>query len=126
MQKAIDLAGIDKTEVDYINAHGTATHNNDLSEGLSIMKVFGDRIPAVSSTKPFTGHTLAAAGAVEAVFSVLSLQHGLIYPNLNFSNQMKELNFSPVVQLLQTNVRYVLSNSFGFGGNNSSIIFSGD
>ncbi len=126
MQKAIDLAGIEKSEVDYINAHGTATHNNDLSEGLSIMKVFGDEIPAVSSTKPFTGHTLAAAGAVEAVFSVLSLQKGLIYPNLNFSNQMKELSFSPVVKLLQTNVKYVLSNSFGFGGNNSSIIYSGD
>ena len=124
MQKALDSAKIEAQEVDYINAHGTATNNNDLSEGLSIMKVFGENIPAVSSTKPFTGHTLAAAGAVEAVFSALSLKNGIIYPNLNFATQMQELSFSPNTKLRHQELNYVLSNSFGFGGNNSSVLFS--
>lgn len=126
MQNALKMAGIDAKQVDYINAHGTATNNNDLSEGLAIMKIFGDHIPAVSSTKPFTGHTLAAAGAVEAVFASLAMKHGIIFPNLNFANQMAELSFSPVTELQKTSVRFVLSNSFGFGGNNSSVLFSRD
>jgi len=126
MQNALKMAGLQAKDIDYINAHGTATGNNDLSEGLAIMKIFGDQIPPVSSTKPYTGHTLAAAGAVEAVFACLAMKHNLIYPNLNFSKQMAELSFSPNTELLQTPVKYILSNSFGFGGNNSSVIFSRD
>ena len=124
MQTALKMAQLHPSDIDYINAHGTATNNNDLSEGLAIMKVFGDQIPPVSSTKPFTGHTLAAAGAVEGVFSALALKHEVIYPNLNFKTQMKELSFKPQTKLEHKRLRHILSNSFGFGGNNSTIIYS--
>lgn len=126
MQKALDMAGLQASDIDYINAHGTGTNNNDLSEGLAIMNVFGNQIPPVSSTKPFTGHTLAAAGAVEAVFVTLALEKNVIFPNLNFSTQMEELSFAPQAELLKKPLKNVLSNSFGFGGNNSSLIFSKD
>jgi len=126
MQQALDMAHLKATDIDYINAHGTATNNNDLSEGLAIMKVFGEHIPPVSSTKPYTGHTLAAAGAVEAVFAALALQKQVIFPNLNFSTQMEELSFTPQTELLNQPLKHILSNSFGFGGNNSSIILSRD
>lgn len=126
MKNALKMAGLQPKDIDYINAHGTATGNNDLSEGLAIMKIFGNQIPPVSSTKPYTGHTLAAAGAVEAVFACLAMKHHFIYPNLNFTHQMNELSFSPNTELLHTPVKYVLSNSFGFGGNNSTVIFSRD
>ena len=124
MENALKMANLKPEQIDYINAHGTATNNNDLSEGLAIMKVFGENIPPVSSTKPYTGHTLAAAGSVEAVFVTLALQNGIVFPNLNFSKQMEELSFSPQTELLKKPLNYVLSNSFGFGGNNSSIILS--
>lgn len=123
MTQAIKMANLKPEDIDYINAHGTATSNNDLSEGMAIEQVF-ENIPKVSSTKPFTGHTLGAAGAIEAVFSILALNEKIIYPNLNFKTQMKELKFSPQTTLIQeVDLQYVLSNSFGFGGNNSSIIF---
>ncbi len=124
MQNALKMAQLKPNDIDYINAHGTATNNNDLSEGLAIMKIFGEQIPAVSSTKAFTGHTLAAAGSIEAVFVALALENSLIYPNLNFKQQMQELNFSPNTELKKSELKHVLSNSFGFGGNNSSILFS--
>lgn len=124
MQNALKMANLKPSDIDYINAHGTATNNNDLSEGLAIQKIFEGNIPPVSSTKPFTGHTLAASGAVEAVFVAMALEEGVIYPNLNFKNQMKELNFSPVTELKKKELNHVLSNSFGFGGNNSTVIFS--
>jgi len=126
MENALKMADILPKDIDYINAHGTATNNNDLSEGLAIMKIFANDIPLVSSTKPYTGHTLAAAGAVEAVFSALAMKNEIVYPNLNFSKQMTELSFAPNTALLHQPVHYILSNSFGFGGNNSSIIFSRD
>ncbi|MBN2238003.1 MAG: beta-ketoacyl-[acyl-carrier-protein] synthase family protein [Bacteroidales bacterium] len=127
MSRALKMANLNPSEIDYINAHGTATLNNDLSEGLAIEAVFGNEIPLVSSTKPFTGHTLAAAGSIEAVFSILSMQEQVVFPNLNFTTQMKELNFKPVTKLLKDKkIRTILSNSFGFGGNNSSVIFSKD
>jgi len=126
MGNALKMADILPKDIDYINAHGTATNNNDLSEGLAIMKIFADDIPLVSSTKPYTGHTLAAAGAVEAVFAALAMKNEIVYPNLNFSKQMTELSFAPNTALLHQPVHYVLSNSFGFGGNNSSIVFSRD
>ncbi len=114
-----------KSDIDYINAHGTGTPNNDLAEGKALEKVFGDNIPPISSTKPFTGHTLGASGGIEAVLSVLSIQKGMIIPNLNFNKKMPELYFKPVTELKTgTNIRNVLSNSFGFGGNNTTLIFS--
>jgi 3-oxoacyl-[acyl-carrier-protein] synthase-1 len=124
MKKAIDMSGLTPADIDYINAHGTGTDNNDLSEGRAIEKLFGDRIPMVSSTKPFTGHTTSAAGSAEAILSILCLQHQVIWPNLNFSERMAELSFSPVEKLIKDlPVRVVMSNSFGFGGNDTSLIF---
>lgn len=124
MSKALKMAKLKPNDIDYINAHGTATSNNDLSEGLAIQEVFGKNLPKVSSTKPYTGHTLGAAGVIESVYSILALNHQVIYPNLNFKTQMKELDFSPQTELIQNiDIQFILSNSFGFGGNNSSIIF---
>jgi len=125
ISKAIAKSGLIPEDIDYINAHGTGTDNNDLSEGIAIERVFGDKVPPISSTKPLTGHTLGASGAIEAVLSVLAIQNKLIYPNLNFNTKIHELSFTPNKEL-RTNaiVRNVLSNSFGFGGNNTSLIFS--
>ena len=89
-----------------------------------MVRIFGENVPNFSSTKPFTGHTLAAAASVEAVFSLLSLQHNLVYPNLNFQSPIEELNIFPITKLEKKNIEYVLSNSFGFGGNCSTLIFS--
>lgn len=124
MQKALQVAKFTPKDIDYINAHGTATGNNDLSEGRAILRVFKDRVPDFSSTKAYTGHTLAAAGAVEAVYSVLALQHQVIFPNLNYKTQMKEFNITPQLELKEKELKTVMSNSFGFGGNCSTIIFS--
>lgn len=125
MNKALQRSGLKKKEIHYINAHGTGTENNDLSEGIAIEKIFGRSVPPVSSTKPYTGHALGAAGGVEAVFSILSITHQVCFPNLNFEQQMAELHFEPVRTLMKDKkIEHVLSNSFGFGGNNSSLIFS--
>lgn len=125
MKNAMAMAGLNPDQISYINVHGTGTQNNDLSEGVAMRNIFGDNIPKFSSTKPFTGHTLGAAGGIEAVLSVLSIQHGLIYPNLNFNTPMNELMITPNTELIKdAQIEHVLSNSFGFGGNNSTAIFS--
>ncbi|MGB1268927.1 MAG: beta-ketoacyl-[acyl-carrier-protein] synthase family protein [Flavobacteriaceae bacterium] len=124
MQQALKVANIQPESIDYINAHGTATGNNDLSEGRAIQRVFGTKVPDFSSTKAYTGHTLAAAGAIEAVFSILALQNNVVYPNLNFKTQMKEFTLTPQTTLKNKKIHTVLSNSLGFGGNCSSLIFS--
>jgi 3-oxoacyl-[acyl-carrier-protein] synthase-1 len=125
MRQALSLAQIAPKDVDYINAHGTATENNDLSEGLGMKRLFNDTLPDFSSTKPYTGHTLAAAGSVEAVYSLMAIQKRMIWPNLNFNNSMPELGVEPVKELKQKrNLKYVLSNSFGFGGNTSSLLLA--
>jgi 3-oxoacyl-[acyl-carrier-protein] synthase-1 len=125
MSQALGMAGLIPEDVSYINAHGTGTPNNDLSEGIAIEKLFGNKVPSVSSTKSFTGHTLGAAGGIEAVLSVLSVTEKIVYPNLRFKTKMKELNFLPVTELVKgINIDNVLSNSFGFGGNNTCLIFS--
>jgi len=124
MSGALETASLKPQDISYINAHGTGTEINDLSEGRAIQKIFGSAIPPVSSTKAFTGHTLGAAGAVEAVFSVLALQNQIILPGLNFSTPMEELCFQPVTKPFPAQLKHVMSNSFGFGGNNTSLIFS--
>ncbi len=124
MEKALNVADLKASEIDYINAHGTATGNNDLSEGRAILRIFGDEMPEFSSTKAYTGHTLAAAGAIEAVYSVLALQNNIIFPNLNFKSPMKEFSMIPQTELKQKELNTVLSNSLGFGGNCSTVIFS--
>ncbi len=125
MSQALASAGLHPGQISYINAHGTGTDNNDLTEGIAIEKIFGDAIPMVSSTKPFTGHTLGAAGAVEAVISALSIVNHTVFPNLNFREKIDELHFEPLREM-KTGIRmqHVLSNSFGFGGNDSTLIFS--
>ncbi len=125
MTKALETAGLRPSDVDYINVHGTGTVNNDLSEGTAIKRVFGENVPPFSSTKAYTGHTLAAAGGIEAVFSVLALRHGVVFPNLHFGEPMPELGMRPATEWSTHNsIQHVLSNSFGFGGNNSSLLFS--
>ena len=125
MKQALEEAGLKPDDIDYINAHGTGTNNNDLSEGKAIMRLFNDRIPPVSSTKQFTGHTTSAAGSVEAVVSILALLNDFAPENLNFKNQMEELSFKPITGgVLKRKTDNVLSNSFGFGGNDTTLIFS--
>lgn len=124
MKKALKVANLNPSDIDYINAHGTATGNNDLSEGRAILRIFKNEMPEFSSTKAYTGHTLAAAGAIEAVYSVLALQENIIFPNLNFKTQMKEFNLIPQTELKKKELNTVLSNSLGFGGNCSTVIYS--
>lgn len=124
MQLALDKAKLKAQDIDYINAHGTATINNDAAEGKALQRLFAEKRPSFSSTKPFTGHTLAAAGSIEAIFSILALQHNTTLPNLNFSIPMEELEIQPVTEAVSITMQHVLSNSFGFGGNNVSLIFS--
>ena len=125
MEKAFQVADLKPEQIDYINVHGTATPNNDLSEGRAIVRIFGDnKAPDFSSTKPFTGHTLAAAAAIEAVYSVLAIQNNVVFPNLNFKTPMQEFNLVPQTTFKHKNIEHVLSNSFGFGGNCSTLIFS--
>lgn len=124
MKGALKKAGLQPADIDYINLHGTGTNNNDIAEGTAIKTLFEGVYPAMSSTKSFTGHTLGASGGIEAVYSVMAINEGLIFPNLRFKTQMKELPFQPVTTLQHTNIKNVMSNSFGFGGNCSSLIFS--
>lgn len=125
MKAAFDSAGLQPADIDYINVHGTATPNNDLSEGRAVVRIYGDvQIPDFSSTKPYTGHTLAAAAAIEAVYSVLAIGHGVVFPNLNYDTPMAEFDMVPQTTLKRKSIGHVLSNSFGFGGNCSTLIFS--
>lgn len=125
MQEALDMSGLQPEDIGYINAHGTGTRNNDVSEGQAIVNVFREHIPYVSSTKAMTGHTTSASGGVEAVISILALRQKLIPANLRWSCPMPELPFTPVSRVMEeVSFRHVLSNSFGFGGNNSALIFS--
>jgi 3-oxoacyl-(acyl-carrier-protein) synthase len=124
MAEALEVAGIKPQDINYINAHGTATQGNDLSEGAAIANLFGkENHPHFSSTKAFTGHTLAASGAVEAIICCLAIRHSFIPPNLRFETPMEEIGIIPQSSLLRDfPIRYALSNSFGFGGNNVSLV----
>lgn len=124
MSQALKKAGLQSSEIDYINAHGTGTQNNDQSESIAIHRVFGSEKPPISSTKAFTGHTLAAAGAIEAVYSLLAIRENKLFPNLNYQDSMEDNDWKPQLEVENREVNHVLSNSFGFGGNNSTVIFS--
>jgi len=125
MSGALKKSGLKPEDIDYINLHGTGTQNNDIAEGTAIKRLFGPHYPKMSSTKTFTGHTLGASGGIEAVFSVLALKHGIIFPNLRLQTPMVDLPFVPEREVIKNiEVKHVLSNSFGFGGNCSSLIFS--
>ena len=124
MQQALAISGLAPSDIDYVNAHGTATVNNDLSESRALMRIFGEEVPDFSSTKPFTGHTLAVASAVEAIFSLLAIQEKAVWANLNWQTPMPEVPLRPQTTLKRKPIKHVLSNSFGFGGNCSTVIFS--
>jgi len=126
MSKTLQMAHLDVSKVDYINAHGTGTDNNDSSESMAINRLFEGLDIPFSSTKAFTGHTLAAAGGLEAVISVLCLNNRFIPANLNFKEKIEAANLTPITEVKTEvkNLNYILSNSFGFGGNNTSLLFS--
>lgn len=125
MNEAIISSGISPEEIDYINVHGTGTPGNDASEGAALRRIFGDRVPPFSSVKAFIGHTLGASEGIEAVYSVLSIYKGMIYPNMNFKEAMPDTGLIPETSFREgLPIRHVLSNSFGFGGNDSSLLFS--
>jgi 3-oxoacyl-[acyl-carrier-protein] synthase-1 len=125
MKGALKKAGLMPEEISYINLHGTGTRNNDSAECSAVMEVFGENYPKLSSTKSFTGHTLGASGAVEAVFSILSIKEQIVFPNYLFSTKMEGMDIIPVTQFEKNvPIQHVLSNSFGFGGNCTSLIFS--
>jgi 3-oxoacyl-(acyl-carrier-protein) synthase len=123
MEGALEEAGLETGEIDFINAHGTATENNDMAESTAMIKLFG-KPPAFGSTKSNTGHTLGASGAIEAVYSLLNLVHQEVYPSLHFENPIEQTGLHPELSYRNAALTHVMSNSFGFGGNCTSLIFS--
>jgi 3-oxoacyl-(acyl-carrier-protein) synthase len=123
MQRALETAQLSPDRINCINAHGTATENNDLVESAAMIRLFGTPPPFVSS-KGNTGHTLGAAGAIEAIYSILNLYHQEIYPSLHFNTPIDNAGLIPQQQYRSAALQHVMSNSFGFGGNCSSLIFS--
>ena len=122
MQKALKMAGLHPEDIDYVNAHGTGTPNNDASESAALRRVFGDAMPPVSSTKAFTGHTTSASGSIEAVFCLLALRHGFIPAQLNWT----AADPACIVPSAggPAHLTHILCNAFGFGGNDSSLLIS--
>ncbi len=123
MKGALHLANLTPDKIGFINAHGTGTENNDEVESIAMIRLF-ETPPAFSSTKSNTGHTLGAAGAIEAVYSILNLTEQEIYPSLNFEKPIEKMGLQPVQQYKKKELQHIMSNSFGFGGNCSSLIFS--
>ena len=125
MKGALEMAGLQPTDIDYVNAHGTATPNNDLSESAALQRVFGENMPAVSSTKAFTGHTTSASGGLEAAICVLAMNEGFVPANLRWSHTAEGL-IQPVKHTEHKTLKHVLCNAFGFGGNESALIISSE
>ncbi|MEQ6375970.1 beta-ketoacyl-ACP synthase II [Bacillaceae bacterium S4-13-56] len=126
MKLALQDANIPPSDVDYINAHGTSTHYNDLNETIAVKKVFESHAYnlAISSTKSMTGHLLGAAGAVEAIFSILAIKDGILPPTINYETPDEELDLNYIPnQAIEKEITTVLSNSLGFGGHNASLVF---
>lgn len=123
MKSALESAGLNPTDIDFINAHGTGTENNDEVESRAMLNLFGT-LPNFASTKGFTGHTLGAASAIEAAYSVLNIDRQELYPNLNFSEPIADIGLLPVLDYRPAIITHVMSNSFGFGGNCTSLVFS--
>ncbi|NOX65644.1 MAG: beta-ketoacyl-ACP synthase II [Chlorobi bacterium] len=126
MREALRDGGIKTEDVDYINAHGTSTPLNDLNESKAIKKLFGDYAykVAISSTKSMTGHLLGAAGAVESIACILAIQNSIVPPTINLDEPDPEcdLNYTPKVAI-ERDIKYAISNTFGFGGHNSTLLF---
>lgn len=127
MNKALEIAQLKASEIDYINAHGTCTPNNDLTESKAMQTVFNATVPDFSSTKSYTGHTLAASGAIESVYAVLAFQNKVIFPNLNYKAAIEETGLIPVLDVVKKDrIQHIMNNSFGFGGNCTSLILSAE
>ena len=124
MNGALKVAGLVASQIDYVNAHGTATPTNDQSESNALIRVFDSKKVAYSSTKGFTGHTLGASGGIESVFSILCLKHQCVLPNSHWKTKMDGFENVPVTKFSNQEVNYVMSNSFGFGGNSKPLIFA--
>jgi len=124
IQEALKNANLNPNQIDFVHAHGTATPNNDESELNALKQVFGDNIPPFCSSKSYIGHTLGAAGSLNAIYTLLAMKQRFLFKNLNFNIPI-EKGYEPIIQTKEnTDIKYALSNAFGFGGNNSSIIFS--
>ncbi|PSJ16571.1 beta-ketoacyl-ACP synthase II [Nitrosomonas supralitoralis] len=126
MSNALGYAGINTTEVDYVNAHGTSTPLGDIAETIAVKRCFGDHASklAVNSTKSMTGHLLGAAGGVEAIFSVLAIHHQIAPPTINLVNQDPQCDLDYIPNTARNmDIRVALSNSFGFGGTNGTLVF---
>lgn len=125
MREALSMAGLQPGDIQYVNAHGTGTPNNDLSEGVALKRIFGETMPLVSSTKSFTGHTTSASGSIEAVICILAMRNGFVPANLGWKNQMPD-GITPTLGEDKAELRNVVCNAFGFGGNDTSLVFSSD
>ena len=126
MRRALQKAGLHPDEIEYINAHGTSTQYNDRTETQAIKTCFGEHASrvAISSTKSMTGHTLGAAGAVEAVISIMAIQTGIIPPTINLHNPDPDCDLDYVPnEARKATVNIAMSNSMGFGGHNTCLIF---
>lgn len=124
MTQALELAGLVPGDIDFINTHGTGTENNDEVESRAMISLFNSKVPAFASTKSNVGHTLGASGAVEAVYCIFNLLYQEIYSSLNFKEPIAGTGLIPVQKYSKASINNVMSNSFGFGGNCSSLIFS--
>ncbi len=123
MKEALETAHLQPTDIQYVNAHGTGTPNNDQSESVSLKRIFGENMPLVSSTKSFTGHTTSASGSIETVICMLAMQHHFVPASLGWKNQM-ENGITPTTGRSDIQLEHAMCNSFGFGGNDSALIIS--
>ena len=123
MREALQTACLQPADIQYVNAHGTGTPNNDQSESVALRRLFGENMPLVSSTKSYTGHTTSASGGIEAVFCILAMQYSFALSNLGWEHPM-ENGIIPTMGVKNIHLEHVLCNSFGFGGNDSSLLFS--
>lgn len=123
MTEALEMAHLQPEDIDYVNAHGTGTPNNDLSESAALKRVFAEKMPPISSTKAFTGHTTSASGSIETVICLLAMQHHFVPANLRWEHQIPD-GITPTTGVKDVTLKHVVCNAFGFGGNDSSLILS--
>ena len=123
MTEALEMAQLKPEDIDYVNAHGTGTPNNDLSESAALKRVFAEKMPMISSTKAFTGHTTSASGSIETVICLLAMQHHFVPANLRWEHQIPD-GITPTTGVKDVTLKHVVCNAFGFGGNDSSLILS--
>jgi 3-oxoacyl-[acyl-carrier-protein] synthase-1 len=124
MTKAMQMAGLNPDDIDYVNAHGTGTSNNDSSELAAMKRIWGDKLPPVSSTKAFTGHTTSASGSIESVICLLALNHSFLPQSLGCDDPIDDCKALLLNTKLGVDAQHIINNSFGFGGNDTTLILS--